>query len=163
MQKFLAILGILVLAIISFEVGIYRGHKTAPIPEPQSDTLYVTDTIFQDKPVPYIVYKEKPIPYPITKDSLIFQHDTLYLPKEVKVYKDSTYEAQVSGVMPNLDYIKVFPKTTVITNTVQVSVPEPPKRFGIGIQVGYGSMPVDGVVHLAPYIGLGLSYNLIRF
>ncbi len=34
------------------------------------------------------------------------------------------------------------------------------KRFGVGIQVGYG---VGANFALTPYIGIGLSYDLIRF
>lgn len=38
-----------------------------------------------------------------------------------------------------------------------------PKLFGIGLHVGYGLSTNNGVVFLSPYIGVGLSYNLIRF
>ena len=34
-----------------------------------------------------------------------------------------------------------------------------PKRFGLGIQGGYGI----GGYGLTPYIGIGLSYNIINF
>lgn len=37
----------------------------------------------------------------------------------------------------------------------------PPKRFGIGIQSGYYFTPETG--KLSPAIGVGVSYNLIRF
>jgi len=37
---------------------------------------------------------------------------------------------------------------------------ERPKRLGIGLQVGYG---LGANFSLAPYIGIGVSYNLIRF
>lgn len=36
----------------------------------------------------------------------------------------------------------------------------PPTKFGIGVQAGYG---INSELKIAPYIGVGLSYNLIRF
>ena len=43
--------------------------------------------------------------------------------------------------------------------TYQVSLP-PPKRFGVGVIVGYG---LGNNGQLSPIIGVGMSYNLIRF
>lgn len=37
------------------------------------------------------------------------------------------------------------------------------KPFGIGIQAGYGLSTNNGVVFLSPYIGVGISYNIIKF
>lgn len=37
-----------------------------------------------------------------------------------------------------------------------------PTRWGIGLNAGYGII-LDKDVHLAPYLGIGGSYNLIRF
>lgn len=45
--------------------------------------------------------------------------------------------------------------------TYRVSQP-PPKRWGIGIQAGYGLTLSDKPI-LTPYIGIGVSHNLIRF
>ena len=39
-----------------------------------------------------------------------------------------------------------------------------PKRYGIGLQIGYGlGITEDKSVVATPYVGFGLSYNLIRF
>jgi hypothetical protein len=37
-----------------------------------------------------------------------------------------------------------------------------PKKYGIGIQFGYG-ISLSGTIKCAPYVGVGLSYNFIRF
>ncbi|GAA4328636.1 DUF6808 domain-containing protein [Flaviaesturariibacter amylovorans] len=50
-------------------------------------------------------------------------------------------------------------KIPVVTNTVQLPAPKP-KRWGIGLQVGYG---YQLGAQPAPYVGVGLSRNLIRF
>ena len=49
-------------------------------------------------------------------------NDTVYLslPRETKLYGDSTYTAQVSGYRPELDWVKVYPQKTVVTRTISV-------------------------------------------
>ena len=60
----------------------------------------------------------------------------------------------VRGFEPELFYIEVYPKTEYVIN----EVPKVP-RFSFGVQAGYG---VSGQ-GLHPYIGLGVTYNLIGF
>lgn len=38
-----------------------------------------------------------------------------------------------------------------------------PKRFGIGFSTGYAITASDGIVKLAPYVGLGANWNLAEF
>ena len=83
--------------------------------------------------------------------------DTLLHRRQV-VYSDSLYRAVVSGyVDPRLDSMVVYPKTVyqTVTNDVYHSVPIKlkKKRWGLGLQVGYG---YPGGM----YIGAGISYNL---
>ena len=83
--------------------------------------------------------------------------DTLLHRKRV-VYEDSLYRAVVSGyVDPRLDSIKVFPKTVYQVETNDVYHPVPikskKKRWGLGLQAGYG---YPGGF----YVGAGVSYDL---
>ena len=83
--------------------------------------------------------------------------DTLLRRKQV-VYRDSSYRAVVSGyVDPRLDSLQVFPKTVYkeVTNDIYHPVVVKPKRkrWGFGLQVGYG---YPGGF----YVGAGVSYNL---
>ena len=115
-----------------------------------TDTSYVRDTVF--------IYYPRPVSV-LVSDTLIVR-DTVLL-KEHKFYKDSLYEAWVSGYEPSLDSICVFPVTKTITNTITNTVIETKEvkkktPFGIGIQAGYG------YPHGA-YVGIGISYNFIRF
>jgi hypothetical protein len=43
---------------------------------------------------------------------------------------------------------------SMITGVKSINVPEKKRPYGIGVQVGYNGKP---------YVGVGLSYNLIRF
>ena len=83
--------------------------------------------------------------------------DTLLHRKQV-IYRDSSYRAVVSGyVDPRLDSLQVFPKTVyqTVTNDIYHPVVVKPKRkrWGLGLQVGYG---YPGGF----YVGGGVSYNL---
>ena len=113
------------------------------------DTVVIRDTLKFDNPT--LIYVK-------TEPDTLYINDTTFieLPKETKVYRDSTYEAQISGFQPHLDHIKVFPKTTYIT-TEKTSYIENKKHFTHGIQIGVGF----GVINRKPdiFIGYGFQYN----
>ncbi len=78
------------------------------------------------------------------------------LPIIQRHYADSTYEAWVSGpIDPQLDSVKVFVPTTIITNRER----KPPKRWHIGVTGGYGY----GARGFQPYIGVGVTYSIFSF
>lgn len=95
-------------------------------------------------------------------------HDTVHpicidsagviIPIIQKQYCDSTYTAWVSGYEPSLDSIRVYARREVVTiNKVKK---EPPNRFVISLNIGYGLTPYNG---LQPYIGVGVGYKLFSF
>lgn len=77
----------------------------------------------------------------------------------IKLYQDSTYKAQVSGINANLDFIEVYPKTITKYITTTEYVREKQKKWGFGPQVGVGV--VDNRIHT--YIGIGIHYNIIQW
>ena len=95
-------------------------------------------------------------------------HDTVHpicidsagvnIPLTQKQYCDSTYTAWVSGYEPSLDSIRVYKKREVVT--VSKIIKEPPNRFVVSLNVGYGITPQNG---LQPYIGIGVGYKLFSF
>lgn len=137
----------------------YKGH-TGTVPG-RVDTLYVRDTTVEIRPV-FDAEITVPDMAVVIEDSIIVKDDSLLvLPMQQRHYKGENYEAWVSGYRPRLDSVWVFPETRYIT-TENISV-EPRKRWGIGIQAGYGIGVNSGLVRAFPYIGVGISYNLIRF
>ena len=151
--------------ILLWSLGVFfAGRNTAKKPDSaqvvtQVDTLYICDTITQEKPI-YIRTTQVRTEYLPVLDTLRIR-DTLFVPVtiEKRVYEDSLYRAEVSGYSPSLDKIEIYQQKQVVTQYVQVKEVER-KRWGIGVQAGYG-IAANG--SLSPYIGVGISYNLIRW
>jgi hypothetical protein len=86
---------------------------------------------------------------PYIKDSII------YIPITQKTYSNSNYKGYVSGYDVNLDSLYLYNSNTVKTVTVTKKIVH---RWGLGVSVGYG-VSKNG---LSPYIGAGITYNLIQ-
>lgn len=129
--------------------------------ETRTDTLYVRDTIVERSPV-FDAEITVPDMVVVIEDSIIVKDDSLLvLPMQQRHYKGENYEAWVSGYRPQLDSVWVFPETRYITKEVKVQ--RKPTRWGIGIQAGYGVGVNSGQVTAFPYIGVGISYNIVRW
>ena len=144
--------------------GYFLGRRTARSPEPecivQVDTLRIRDTLRIEKPVPVEVRVVDTMLVAVTDTISI--SDTVYLriPHEIKQYEDSLFRAQVSGYRPALDWIEVYPQTVYLTKVVKT---QDVKQWGIGLQAGYGAYVAGGQVRLAPYVGVGISYDILRW
>ena len=157
----LAFYGALAL-LLAFGLGRWTSpaSEAERIVETRRDTVILRDTHVVDRPV-YV--------HRYTRDSIlvavhdtVIRHDTAYiaLPRETRVYKDSTYRAEVSGYQPSLDRIEIFHSSRVITSE-SVQIPKR-KRWGVGVQVGYGAT-LERQPQLVPYVGLGVSYNILSW
>ena len=95
----------------------------------------------------------------------IHTSDTIFivLNREQQVIEGSKFKAWISGVRPKLDSIETYNdiETRYIERVEYLS--RKPKRWGVGIQVGYGATTNNGNIRLSPYIGVGVSYNIIQF
>lgn len=120
-----------------------------------------TDTFLLRQPV---VYTQKEIKHDTVRINTVSGDSTdVILPVIQKEYQDSTYRAWVSGYQDvNLDSIQVYQKNifTEINNTKYVTKYKN-RPFSLGIQVGaqYNFMNKRP----EPYVGLGVSYNIINF
>lgn len=75
-----------------------------------------------------------------------------------KVYEDSNYTAYISGYNPILDSLILKMSRELIT----IKEYSKPKRWNVGIQAGCG-LTLSRQLHIAPYVGIGISYNLFSF
>ena len=140
-------------------------RKSSQSEQTTSDTTRVTiiDTILYKHPVPVdsIVVRYVTERLPAKRDTMqIGCTDSVdvEIPITQKRYADSTYTAWVSGYNPTLDSIHIYPRHEVITITNTIR--QKPKRWGVGLNVGYGITPHHG---LQPYVGIGVNYNLFSF
>ena len=78
--------------------------------------------------------------------------------REQAYYEDSLYRAWVSGYRPRLDSMQIFPRTVyqTVTNDIYHTITPKKKRWGFGLQAGYG-YPGGW------YVGAGLSCNLFMW
>lgn len=80
-----------------------------------------------------------------------------------KENKDN-YEVFARSANPNVKFdelsgVMLIPKKP----DPLLTPPTKDKKFGIGIQVGYGIGFLNKQLYATPYVGIGLSYNLIKF
>lgn len=120
----------------------------------QTDTVRIvrTDTVKIIKPEPYQV---------VVRDTVYLQLPQIPQPLiyETKIYQDSTYMAQVSGIDAQLDYIETYNKTIIREITKIEQIKTKPKKWGIGVHAGYSFIAGQ----FRPYVGVGLSYNFVVF
>lgn len=141
------------------------GRRSVKIPEntpeaPRVDTLIVRDTITRETPVFSRVYVRDTIYLTLT------ERDTTYiaLPREIKVYEDSLYRAEISGYEPSLDRIDIYAPVRTITKTVtRVETVRKKTPWGVGVQVGYGITKQGDSFRPGPYVGVGIQYSIIRW
>lgn len=78
------------------------------------------------------------------------------LPITQRTYRDSNYTAWVSGYKPSLDSIHTYNKMVYTTRTIERTITKPPRKWGIGINAGYG-YGINSKL-FEPYIGVGVTY-----
>lgn len=129
--------------------------------DPQSfrvDTLFIRDTIKVTEPV-YVTRKVvDSVLVPVT--DTIRLRDTLYvfLEREQIRWEDSLARVYASGVNPQVDSVIHFTQDLIITKEIPV-IQVKKTRWGLGVQAGAG-VGKDG---LTPYVGVGVSYNILSW
>ena len=98
-------------------------------------------------------------PIKVKVDTLVI-HDTtfVYLEREKVTWRDSLCEVYVSGIMASVDSVRHFQEYKYITIEKQVPV-KVKSHWGLGVNAGYGV----GKGVFTPYIGVGISYNLLSW
>jgi hypothetical protein len=149
-------------------LAIYNRCSKAEVVRVERDTIVVYDTIPDYHPVPKdsivtkFVTRWLPVVSHDTIDRLVtlVNHDTVAVevPITSKHYGGEDYDAWVSGFEPSLDSIKVYQRTEYITETITKTKRKP---WGIGLNVGYGYDFKSKTA--APFVGVGISYDIISF
>ena len=147
---------------VSFLIGHCCGVESHTISESERvDTLLIRDTITQYEPIveERVVLQKVQVPVVDT----LWMHDTLwvYLEREQVIWEDSLSCVYASGILPQVDSVRHYRSERVVVKEL-TQVVKKPCRWGIGIQAGYG-LGYNGKVVASPYVGIGISYNLISW
>ena len=150
--RVLAVVGLCSLCFVGGSLCPLLSHQTKE--KVKVDTLTIRDTIVRVKPEYRTIRVIDTMEVAVT--NTIVRHDTTFvkLPKEEKVYEDSTYYAVVSGYKPSLDTLKVYRTTTEITKFVKMPYR---RKWGVGATAG-PSIVVSGGGKV--YGGIGASVGL---
>lgn len=129
-------------------------------------TLVRVDTVVVEKPVPVRVVEKEPVYIQMTipKDTIFEPGDTVFVPVPISQYqfRDSLYALDVSGYAVSLDRLEVYPRTIYQTvHTTTERMVKDKKRWGLGLQAGYGYN--FGPRRFTPYVGVGVQYSILRW
>lgn len=130
MSKYIPYIVIAVL-LVSLVISL-TNRKEVVIEKVTSDTVYTLklETVEVKKP---IFITEVIVDTFLIKDSL---NNEYLIPKTQKYYKDSLYEAWVSGYNPNLDSLNIYNKTKFVTITNTTTREIYPKTTALYMSVG---------------------------
>ncbi len=140
---------LVILLAVACVVARVRPHEPLPAEirtETKVKTVVKVDTLLISAPTaPLLVFQ--------LTDTIRIGDTVVH--REQAYYEDSLYRAWVSGYRPRLDSLQIFPKTVyqTVTNDIYHTITPRKKRWGLGMQVGYGYP--SGI-----YAGVGVSYNL---
>lgn len=160
------VIGIAIGAVVSFLVAT-TCNPDSPPDVVSRDTLVVfkTDTIPIVNPKPYKVKNIDTVELSMPRahePELPRPHEP-QLPQPLgrwmyaeTTYHDEHYTAVIVGIGAYLKSIEIYPRTEIRTITTTSQVVKK-TRWGVGVQLGAGF----GKNGVQPYIGIGLSYNLI--
>lgn len=164
-RKFLVVLALVIAAILlSYCIGRRDGRiGAAEAAESKRDTIYIRDTITQYKPILEERVVVKKVYVPVVQTDTIWRQDTLYIPmvREQLVWEDSLSKVYASGILPQIDSIQHYITERIVTKELTRVVTKP-CRWGVGVHAGYGVQFGDHI-RTSPYVGIGISYNLLSW
>lgn len=163
---------------VLFAVNVHQCRRATGLRLPAgtySDTLIVFDSVRVLVPVArdsvvirYITERlpvelktedsvpKEPVPVPQQPESVPTDSVSVTIAITQKRYETDEYRAYVSGYRPSLDSLFFNQPTKIITRQA------PPKRWSVGLQVGYG-LQLGNTPQPSPYIGIGVSYSFLIF
>lgn len=155
----LVVMGVVVAILIGFLVG-RRCGRTRPgePPAPRVDTLLIRDTFKVTEPKKETIKVVDSVLVPVT--DTIRVTDTLYviLERQQVTWEDSLARVYASGIDPHVDSVIHFTGKMVITREIPV-IEVKKTKWGLGVQAGVGA----GKDGLTPYLGVGVSYNILSW
>lgn len=162
MNRYEKVMTILCVILLVVDIGVlWQNHRQKmPVEQPEIkvDTLIVRDTIMQYKPIFVDKIKVDSVLIPV-KDTIVIRDSVyIYMNREKVTWRDTLCEVYASGIMPQVDSVRHFREYQYVTIETAKPVKEK-SHWGLGINAGYGV----GQGGLTPYIGIGVSYNILSW
>ena len=161
MKPIWAIIAVALFGSLAFLGGRCSKQCLGLIVESRIDTVVRIDTIRDTVLIPV----ERQI-VRVETDTLRVAGDTVFVAVEVPItktlYQTDEYRAEIEGFRASLLSMEVYRSTAYVNRTNVIKTPDT-RRWGIGIQVGYGATLRDGRIVGAPFFGVGMQYNLVKW
>ena len=162
LNRYDKVMTFLCVILLVVDIGVlWQNHRQKTPVEPTEikvDTLVIRDTIMQYKPIFVDKIKVDSVLIPI-KDTIVIRDSVyIYMDREKITWRDSLCEVYASGIMASVDSVRHFQEYKYITFETQVPV-KVRSHWGLGVNAGYGV----GKGGLTPYVGVGISYNLLSW
>lgn len=145
--------------LIPFFIGYYC-HKDLPVEpiEVKVDTLVIHDTITCTEPIFVTKRVIDSVLVPVLDSVRVHDTTFVYLEREQVVWQDSLSMVYASGILPQVDSVRHFTTDRIVTIETTRIVKEK-THWGFGIQAGMGM----GKSGFTPYVGVGVSYNILSW
>ena len=145
--------------LFGFIIGQKHSQKLPVEPiKVKVDTLVIHDTTMSYIPIYVDRVKLDSAFVPVLDTMMIHDTTYVYLEREKVTWRDSLCEVYASGIMASVDSVRHFQEYKYITIETQVPV-KVRSHWGLGVNAGYGV----GKGGLTPYVGIGISYNLLSW
>ena len=145
--------------LFGFIIGQKHSQKLPVEPiKVKVDTLVIHDTTMSYIPIYVDRVKLDSVLVPVLDTMMIHDTTFVYLEREKVTWRDSLCEVYASGIMASVDSVRHFQEYKYITIETQVPV-KVKSHWGLGVNAGYGV----GKGGLTPYVGIGISYNLLSW
>ena len=154
-----ALLILVCVFLFGFLIGQKHPQKSPVEPiKTKVDTLVIRDTMMCYKPIYVDRVQLDSVLVPVVDSVKIHDTTFVYLEREKVTWRDSLCEVYASGIMASVDSVRHFQEDKYITIEKQVPV-KIKTHWGLGVNAGYGV----GKGGFTPYIGVGISYNLLSW
>ena len=154
-----ALLTLACVFLFGFIIGQKHQQKSPVEPiKVKVDTLVIHDTTMSYRPIYVDRVKLDSVLVPVLDTMMIHDTTFVYLEREKVTWRDSLCEVYASGIMASVDSVRHFQEDKYIAIETQVPV-KVKSHWGLGVNAGYGV----GKGGFTPYIGVGISYNLLTW
>lgn len=154
-----ALLILVCMFLFGFLIGQKHPQKSPVEPiKTKVDTLVIRDTMMCYKPIYVDRVQLDSVLVPVLDTMMIHDTTFVYLEREKVTWRDSLCEVYASGIMASVDSVRHFQEYKYITIEKQVPV-KIKTHWGLCVNAGYGV----GKGGFTPYIGVGISYNLLSW